>query len=96
MNYVTDDTMNAYLRSIQPMYDGVLGEIQAVSCNFFTKFGKASVRGIPSLTFFQTVNTFFTDVPRCLEIWFADTQRNDIVHFVSYIKKLTDTRRFYR
>ena len=28
MNYVTDDTMNAYLRSIQPMYDGVLGEIQ--------------------------------------------------------------------
>ena len=28
MNYVTDDTMNAYLRSVQPMYDGVLGEIQ--------------------------------------------------------------------
>ncbi len=28
MNYVTDDTMNAYLRTVQPMYDGVLGEIQ--------------------------------------------------------------------
>lgn len=28
MNYVTDDTMNTFLRSIQPMYDGVLGEIQ--------------------------------------------------------------------
>ena len=27
MNYVTDDTMNAYLRSVQPMYDGVLGEV---------------------------------------------------------------------
>lgn len=26
MNYVTDDTMNAYLRTVQPMYDGVLGE----------------------------------------------------------------------
>ena len=24
MNYVTDDTMNAYLRTVQPMYDGVL------------------------------------------------------------------------
>lgn len=28
MNYVTDDTLNAYLRTVQPMYDGVLGEIQ--------------------------------------------------------------------
>ena len=28
MNYVTNDTMNAYLRTVQPMYDGVLGEIQ--------------------------------------------------------------------
>lgn len=28
MNYVTDDTMNTFLRTIQPMYDGVLGEIQ--------------------------------------------------------------------
>lgn len=28
MNYVTDDTLNAYLRTVQPMYNGVLGEIQ--------------------------------------------------------------------
>lgn len=28
MNYVTDETMNTFLRTIQPMYDGVLGEIQ--------------------------------------------------------------------
>ena len=28
MNYVTDDTLNTYLRTVQPMYDGVLGEIQ--------------------------------------------------------------------
>lgn len=28
MNYVTNDTMNTYLRTVQPMYDGVLGEIQ--------------------------------------------------------------------
>lgn len=28
MNYVTDDTMNAYLRTVQPLCDGVLGEIQ--------------------------------------------------------------------
>ena len=28
MNYVTDDTMNAYLRTVQPLFDGVLGEIQ--------------------------------------------------------------------
>lgn len=28
MNYVTDETMNSFLRTIQPMYDGVLGEIQ--------------------------------------------------------------------
>ncbi len=28
MNYVTNDTMNAYLRTVQPMYDGILGEIQ--------------------------------------------------------------------
>ena len=34
MNYVTDDTMNAYLRSVQPMYDGVLGEIQKEAWSF--------------------------------------------------------------
>lgn len=28
MNYVTDDTMNVFLRTLQPTYDGVLGEIQ--------------------------------------------------------------------
>ncbi|MDD3394364.1 MAG: O-methyltransferase [Anaerotignum sp.] len=28
MNYVTDETMNTFLRTIQPMYDGVLGEVQ--------------------------------------------------------------------
>ena len=28
MNYVTDDDMNSFLRTIHPMYDGVLGEIQ--------------------------------------------------------------------
>jgi|GEM_PF-6625913 len=28
MNYVTDETMNTFLRTIQPMYDGMLGEIQ--------------------------------------------------------------------
>ena len=28
MNYVTDDTMNAYLRTVQPMYDGGRGELQ--------------------------------------------------------------------
>lgn len=28
MNYVTDDTMNAYLRTVQPLFDGVLGDIQ--------------------------------------------------------------------
>lgn len=28
MNYVTDDTMNTFLRTLQPSYDGVLGEIQ--------------------------------------------------------------------
>ena len=28
MNYVTDDYLNHYLRTIQPLYDGVLGEIQ--------------------------------------------------------------------
>ena len=28
MNYVTNDTMNTFLRSIQPLYDGTLGEIQ--------------------------------------------------------------------
>lgn len=31
MNYVTDDYLNAYLRTVQPMYDGVLGEIQKES-----------------------------------------------------------------
>lgn len=28
MSDVTNDTINAYLRAVQPMYDGVLGEIQ--------------------------------------------------------------------
>lgn len=28
MNYVTDDTMNEFLRTIHPMYGGTLGEIQ--------------------------------------------------------------------
>ncbi len=31
MNYVTDEEMNLYLRTVQPMYDGVLGEIQKKS-----------------------------------------------------------------
>lgn len=31
MNYVTSDEMNEYLRTVQPMYDGILGEIQAES-----------------------------------------------------------------
>ena len=31
MNYVTDDDMNLYLRTVQPMYDGILGEIQKQS-----------------------------------------------------------------
>ncbi len=31
MNYVTNDTINTYLRTLQPMYDGVLGEIQKES-----------------------------------------------------------------
>lgn len=35
MNYVTNDTLNTYLRTLQPMYDGVLGEIQreAIAAN---------------------------------------------------------------
>lgn len=28
MNYVTEDYLNDYLRTVQPLYDGVLGEIQ--------------------------------------------------------------------
>ncbi len=28
MNYVTEDYMNSYLRTVQPWFDGVLGEIQ--------------------------------------------------------------------
>lgn len=28
MNYVTEDYLNSYLRTVQPLYDGVLGEIQ--------------------------------------------------------------------
>lgn len=28
MNYVTDDYINSYLRTVQPHYDGVLGEIE--------------------------------------------------------------------
>ena len=28
MRYVTDDTLSGYLRTIQPKYDGILGEIQ--------------------------------------------------------------------
>ncbi len=43
MNYVTDDYINAYLRTVQPMYDGVLGEIQKESI-------KASVPIIPHET----------------------------------------------
>ncbi len=31
MNYVTDDYINAYLRTVQPHYDGVLGEIERES-----------------------------------------------------------------
>ena len=31
MNYVTDDDMNLYLRTVQPMYDGILGKIQKQS-----------------------------------------------------------------
>ncbi len=31
MNYVTDDNINSYLRTIQPHYDGVLGEIEKES-----------------------------------------------------------------
>lgn len=31
MNYVTDDYINNYLRTLQPHYDGVLGEIEAES-----------------------------------------------------------------
>ena len=31
MNYVTDDYINIYLRTIQPHYDGVLGEIEKES-----------------------------------------------------------------
>ena len=31
MNYVTDDDMNLYLRTVQRMYDGILGEIQKQS-----------------------------------------------------------------
>ena len=33
MNYVTDDTLNLYLRTVQPPYDGVLGEIQKEAWN---------------------------------------------------------------
>ena len=28
MNYVTDDYINNYLRTVQPHYDGILGEIE--------------------------------------------------------------------
>ena len=31
MNYVTDDYINSYLRTLQPHYDGVLGEIEKES-----------------------------------------------------------------
>ena len=31
MNYVTDDYLNNYLRTVQPHYDGVLGEIEKES-----------------------------------------------------------------
>ncbi len=31
MNYVTDDYINTYLRTVQPHYDGVLGEIEKES-----------------------------------------------------------------
>lgn len=31
MNYVTEDYINAYLRTVQPHYDGVLGEIERES-----------------------------------------------------------------
>ena len=31
MNYVTDEEINLYLRTVQPMYDGILGEIQKQS-----------------------------------------------------------------
>ena len=31
MNYVTDEEINLYLRTVQPMYDGMLGEIQKQS-----------------------------------------------------------------
>lgn len=31
MNYVTDDYINNYLRTVQPHYDGVLGEIEKES-----------------------------------------------------------------
>lgn len=31
MNYVTDEEINLYLRTAQPMYDGILGEIQKQS-----------------------------------------------------------------
>lgn len=31
MNYVTDDYINEYLRTVQPKYDGVLGDIQKES-----------------------------------------------------------------
>ncbi len=31
MNYVTDEEMNLYLRTVQPMYNGILGEIQKES-----------------------------------------------------------------
>ena len=28
MNYVTDDYINNYLRTVQPHYDGILGDIE--------------------------------------------------------------------
>ena len=55
MNYVTDDTMNAYLRTVQPLFDGVLGEIaskQVLHNNSFLML-------LASCVFFRSPPLFF-------------------------------------
>ena len=67
-----------------------------ISTDFFLQFLQSGIGCIKCTAFFQRIDTFLTDMPRCIKIRFTHTKRNDIrvIHFYDKIKKLTDAGRF--
>ena len=54
------------------------------------QFNQTEIRGVMRFTFFQRVNAGFANVPRRVEIWFADAERNDILHLRDDFEKVAD------